>query len=111
MLACSLAWHLRRAWAPLTYTDENPPARADPVAPAPRSPAAHAKASRPHDQAGHPYRSFRSLLGHLATLTRHQVLFAGASATVPLLAEPTSAQRAAFDPIAAPFPPTSAVPH
>ncbi len=104
MLGCYLVWHLRRAWAPLTYTDENPPARADPVAPAPRSPAAHAKASRQHDQAGHPYRSFRSLLGHLATLTRNQVRFAGATATVPMLAEPTSAQRDAFDLIGAPIP-------
>src|SRR5580704_10389928 len=26
MLACYLTWHLRRAWAPLTFTDENPPA-------------------------------------------------------------------------------------
>ena len=26
MLACYLAWHLRKAWAPLTFTDQNPPA-------------------------------------------------------------------------------------
>ena len=52
MLACYLIWHLRRAWAPLTFTDENPPAPADPVAPARRSAAAQAKASRQHDQAG-----------------------------------------------------------
>src|SRR5215831_18874850 len=25
MLACYLSWHLRKAWAPLTYADENPP--------------------------------------------------------------------------------------
>jgi hypothetical protein len=25
MLACYLTWHLRRTWAPLTFTDENPP--------------------------------------------------------------------------------------
>src|SRR5260221_12809566 len=97
MLGCYLVWHLRRPWAPLTYTDENPPARADPVAPAPRSPAPHAKASRQHDQAGHPYPSFRSLLGHLATLTPNQVRFAGPTAPLPLLAEPTSAQRDRFD--------------
>jgi hypothetical protein len=34
MLAQYLTWHLRRALAPLTYTDEHPPARANPVAPA-----------------------------------------------------------------------------
>ena len=37
MLACYLTWHLRRAWAPLTFTDEHPPAPDNPVAPARRS--------------------------------------------------------------------------
>jgi hypothetical protein len=104
MLACYLVWHLRRAWAPLTFTDEHPPTAADPVAPTSRSKAAQAKASRQHDQAGHPYRSFRGLLGHLATLTRNQVRFAGTAATVPMLAEPTSHQREAFDLIGLPIP-------
>jgi hypothetical protein len=43
MLACHLTCHLRRAWAPLTSTDQNPPAPANPVAlarsPRPRHPA------------------------------------------------------------------------
>jgi hypothetical protein len=104
MLACYLTWHLRRAWAPLTFTDENPPQQENPVAPARRSAAAQAKASYQHDPAGRPYRSFRELLEHLATLTRNQVRFAGASATVPMLAEPTSTQRDAFDLIGAPIP-------
>jgi hypothetical protein len=103
-LACYLVWHLRRAWAPLTFTDEDPPAAADPVAPARRSPAAQAKTSRQHDQAGRRYRSFRGLLTHLATLTRNQVRFAGATATIATLAEPTSIQREAFDLIGAPIP-------
>src|SRR5215467_4904546 len=40
MLAAYLTWHLRAALAPLTYTDEQPPARPDPLAPpaAPRQP-------------------------------------------------------------------------
>ncbi len=104
VLACYLTWHLRRAWAPLTFTDENPPAPSDPVTPAHRSAAARAKASRQHDQAGRPYRSFRGLLAHLATLTRNQVRFAGAHATVPMLAEPTSQQREAFQLIGAAIP-------
>jgi hypothetical protein len=104
MLACYLTWHLRRAWAPLTFTDEQPPARDNPVAPARRSATAQAKASGQHDPAGRPYRSFRGLLGHLATLTRNQVRFAGTRATVPMLAEPTSAQREAFRLIGAPIP-------
>ena len=96
MLACYLTWHLRKAWAPLTFTDENPPAPANPVAPARRSPHAQAKASYQHDQAGQPYHTFRGLLDHLATLTRNQVRFAEARATVPMLTEPTSTQREAF---------------
>ena len=104
MLACYLTWHLRKAWAPLTFTDEHPPAPANPVAPARRSPAAQAKASGQHDPAGRPYRSFRGLLEHLATLPRNQVRFAGTEATVPMLTEPTSTQREAFTLIGAPIP-------
>ena len=42
MLACHLTWHLRQAWAPLTFTDQNPPAPASPVAPARRTGRAQA---------------------------------------------------------------------
>ena len=104
MLACYLTWHLRRAWAPLTYTDQDPPAQGNPVTPARRSATAQAKASGQHDAAGRPYHSFRGLLEHLATLTRNQVRFTGTRATVPVLAEPTSAQREAFDLIGVPIP-------
>jgi hypothetical protein len=104
MLACYLTWHLRRAWAPLTFTDQNPPGQDNPVTPARRSATAQAKASGQHDPAGQPYRSFRGLLEHLATLTRNQVRFAGTRATVPMLAEPTSAQREAFRLIGVPIP-------
>ena len=45
LLACYLIWHLRKAWAPMTFTDEHPPGRDNPVAPAQRSAAADAKAS------------------------------------------------------------------
>jgi hypothetical protein len=52
MLACYLVWHLRSAWAPLTFTDEHPPARDNPVAPAQRSRQAQTKASTQRDQFG-----------------------------------------------------------
>jgi hypothetical protein len=104
MLACYLTWHLRRAWAPLTFTDEDPPDQGNPVAPARRSARAQAKASGQRDPAGRPYHSFRGLLGHLATLTRNQVRFTGTQVTVDMLTEPTSTQRQAFDLIAAPIP-------
>jgi len=103
-LAAYLTWHLRRAWAPLTYTDEEPPQQDNPVGPARRSAAANAKAARKHDQDGRTCHSFRGLLEHLATLTRNQVRFAGTGTEIPVLAEPTSAQRQAFDLIGAEIP-------
>jgi hypothetical protein len=104
MLACYLTWHLRRAWAPLTFTDQEPPQQDNPVTPARRSAAAQAKASHQHDPAGQPYHSFRGLLEHLATLTRNQVRYTGTQVTIAMLAEPTSAQRQAFELIGAPIP-------
>ncbi|HYA50624.1 MAG TPA: hypothetical protein VEG33_05595, partial [Streptosporangiaceae bacterium] len=67
-------------------------------------PAAQAKASRQRDEYGRPYYSFRGLLTHLATMTRNDVRFAGTTTTVPMLAEPTSTQREAFDLIGVPIP-------
>jgi hypothetical protein len=104
MLAAYLTWHLRQAWAPLTYTDEEPPAPASPVAPAQRSAPAEAKARRQHDEHGRPYLSYQGLLAHLATLTRNELRFAGTTATVPVLTDPTSRQKEAFDLIAAAIP-------
>ena len=108
LLACYLIWHLRTAWAPMTYTDKHPPQRENPVAAAQRSPQAHAKASRKHDADNNPLRSFRGLLDHLATLTRNQVRYHGASTDVPVLAEPTPDQRRAFDLLDTPIPLTTA---
>jgi Transposase DDE domain len=102
MLACYLAWHLRDAWAPLTFTDEHPPARADPVAPARRSPAAQAKASRKADTSGQPVRGFRDLLDHLAALTRDTITISGQ--TVDKITTPTPTQRRAFDLLNTPIP-------
>ena len=104
MLACYLTWHLRQAWAPLTFTDQNPPEQDNPVAPARRSAAAQAKASYQHNPAGQPYRSFRGLLDHLAALTRNQVRYTGTDVTIAMLAEPTSTQRQAFELLGAPIP-------
>jgi hypothetical protein len=104
MLACYLIWHLRRAWAPLTFTDQDPPGQDNPVTPARRSAAAQAKASGQHDAAGQPYYSFRGLLEHLATLTRNQVRFTGTQVTIAMLTEPTPAQRQAFELLGTPIP-------
>ncbi len=102
MLACYLTWHLRQAWAPLTFTDEHPPARGNPVAPTRRSPSAAAKAAFKTGPGKQPIRSFRDLLGHLATLTRDTITVG--SQPVAKLTAPTPTQRRAFDLIGAPIP-------
>jgi hypothetical protein len=104
MLAGYLTWHLRKTLAPLTYTDEHPPTRDNPVAPATRSTAAEAKASRHRDSNNDPVRSFRGLLDHLATLTRNQVRLAGTQHTVAMLAEPTPTQQRVFELLNQPLP-------
>jgi hypothetical protein len=95
MLAAYLVWHLRRAWAPLCFTDEDRPARSDPVAPARRSGEAMAKASRRQSTDGHALHSFGSLLDHLATLTRDEIVFTG-GARIHKLSNATPTQRKAF---------------
>jgi hypothetical protein len=90
LLAAHLVWHLRRAWAPLTYTRDNP------VAPAQRSATAARKASHRRDEHDQPVRAFRGLLDHLATLTRNDIQH-GDTVVVPTLTTPTPTQRRAFE--------------
>ena len=97
MLAAYLTWHLRRALAPLTFTDQHPTPRTDPVAPATRSAAAARKASRRKDQDDQPVRSFRRLLDHLATLTRNDIQYGPDGPTIPTLAIATPTQRRVFE--------------
>jgi len=106
MLAAYLVWHLRQAWAPLTFTDENRPDPADPVAPARRSQGADAKAATKTTTDDLPARSFTALLDHLATLTRADLRYGDdqGAPTVPTLSEPTATQRRAFELIGAPIP-------
>ena len=108
MLACYLTWHLRKAWAPLTFTDQTPPHRDNPVAPAQRSAAAQAKASTKHDANGNPVRNFRDLLDHLATLTRDRIRYHHTDIEIDKLTDATPEQRRAFELITAPIPLTIA---
>jgi hypothetical protein len=103
MLALYLVWHLRKAWAPICFTDEAPPPRADPVAPATRSEGALAKVSRHKSDDGEALHSFGTLLGELATLTRNTIVFAN-GARITKLAIPTPLQHRAFDLIGVPVP-------
>ena len=103
MLASYLIWHLRKAWAPLCFTDEEPPGRDDPVAPAVRSRGARNKDARKLTAAGDTVHDLSSLLNHLATLTRNTVVFSG-GVRIEQLTLPTPLQRRAFELIGAPIP-------
>ena len=54
MLACYLVWHLRKAWAPMTFTDEHPPQPDNPVAPAQRSAGRRRQGLQPTRRPGQP---------------------------------------------------------
>jgi hypothetical protein len=95
MLAAYLTWHLRTALAPLTFTDENIPVPADPVAPARRSPQAAAKDAGKETPDGLTLYRYRDLLGHLATLTRQVINFNGQK--IEKITTPTPVQARAFD--------------
>lgn len=104
MLGAHLTWHLREAWAPLTFTDEARPTQVDPVAPARRSRAASQKAARRAQPDGTLLRPFQGLLDHLATLTRNTNALAGTEVTFDQLTEATPTQRKAFELLEIPVP-------
>jgi hypothetical protein len=102
MLACYLTWHLRRALAELTFTDQHIPAPADPVAPAQRSPQARAKDRAKRNRDGLTVYRYRDLLAHLATLDRQTITFNGRP--IEKLTSPTPVQRRAFELLGATIP-------
>jgi hypothetical protein len=106
MLASYLVWHLRQAWAPLTFTDENRPDPLDPVAPARRSRGADAKAASKTTTDELPATSFTALLDHLGCLARVDLRYGDhdTGPTVPTLAIPTATQRRAFELLSAVIP-------
>jgi transposase len=81
MLAYYVEWHMRQAWAPLMFTDEDQAAKAtrDPVAPAQRSPEALDKVHRQRLEDGSVAHSFTTLLASLATITRNTCRTPGAN--------------------------------
>jgi Transposase len=96
MLALYLERHLRDAWTELTFQDEAPPHRTDPVAHASRSAAADAKAATKRTTTGQPAHSFTSLLAELALQTRNTISLPGTDATFDKLADPTPLQARAL---------------
>ena len=97
LLAYYLEWHLRAAWAPLLFTDEQPPLTADPVAKAERSPAAKRKASTQRTTDGDPCHSFTSLLAELALIVRDTNQISGTEATFTKVTRPNRTQARALE--------------
>jgi hypothetical protein len=97
MLAYYLEWHLRRAWAELTFEDEQPPPARDPVAKAERSPEARRKARQKTTAAGEPGHSFRTLLRELALIARTTNRITGTEATFLKVAKASAIQRRALE--------------
>ena len=103
LLVCMLAYWVQRemqqALAPLLFVDETPPARPNPVAPAPRSERALRKDRTGRTAEGFPVHSFRTLLATLGTLVKNRVVARGADpgTAFDLLTQPTPLQQRAFE--------------
>jgi hypothetical protein len=103
LLLCLLAYwvqrEMQRALAPLLFVDEAPPARANPVAPAPRSRPALRKDRTQRTSDGFPVHSFRTLLATMGTLVKNRVVPHGAhpGMAFDLFTQPTPLQQRAFD--------------
>jgi hypothetical protein len=89
MLAYYVEWHLREAWAPLLFKDEQPPVAADPVSKALPSEQAQRKASHQRTDDGAVVHSFKTLLGELATRARATIRIAETEVKFTRLVQPT----------------------
>jgi transposase len=101
LLAYYVEWHLRRAWAPLLFEDEQLPEerrQRDPILPATSSPAAQAKKLTKQTSDGFPVHSFATLMADLAS--RARVTYALKSEEISLsfnqAPEPTPLQARAY---------------
>jgi transposase len=80
LLAFYVEWHMRRAWEPLLFEDEELDRDRnlrDPVAPAQASKSVRRKKETHITPDGLPVHSFRTLLAHLATRARNTCVVAG----------------------------------
>jgi transposase len=102
LLAYYVEWHLRRAWAPILFEDEErreEGERRDPVAPAKPSESARQKKSSHQTQQGLPVHSFETLMAELATRARVTYGLRSEDST-PIfkqLPEPTPLQARAYE--------------
>lgn len=80
LLAYYVEWHLRRAWEPLLFEDEElvvDRKRRDPVAPARASESVRLKKKAHRTPDGLPVQSLRTLLAHLGTRCRNTCVVTG----------------------------------
>ena len=102
MLAYYVEWHMRQAWAPLLFADEDQAAKLvrDPVAPATRSNAALKKVlSRTLDD-GSPVHSFQTLMAQLQSIVRNTCRTPGSAVDAPtfeIITTPNHTQKRALD--------------
>jgi hypothetical protein len=102
MLAYYVEWHMRQAWAPLMFADEDQAAKLvrDPVAPATRSDAAMKKALSLTLEDGSPVHSFQTLMAQLQTIVRNTCRTPGGAADAPtfeIITTPNHTQKRALD--------------
>ena len=79
LLAYYVEWHLRQAWEPLLFEDEElvvDRCTRDPVAPARASESARRKKKTHTTPGGLPVQSFRTLMAHLGTRCRNTCVVA-----------------------------------
>jgi len=102
MLAYYVEWHLRAAWEPLLFAEQDhdaaEAARTSPVEPAHISPTTQRKRTTRRTDAGLPVSSYTGLIEHLASLTLNIVALPSApQATFTMLSRPTPLQAAALE--------------
>jgi len=97
MLAYYLTWHLKAAWKPLLFADEDRPISPDPVTKAVRSLSAQQKAQTKRTTTGHAAHSYRTLLTELATQTRNTTRLHGHTSSFEKLTQPTALQADALE--------------
>ncbi len=102
MLAYYVEWHMREAWRPLLFADEDQAAKLtrDPVAPAKRSAAALRKVHTKVLDDGTPVHSFGTLLKNLSQIVRNVCRQRGAGPDAPtfeLVTTPSPTQQRAYE--------------
>src|SRR5271165_4995321 len=96
LLAFYVEWHMRQAWEPLLFEDEEldwDRDRRDPVAPAQASASARQKKKTHMTPDGLPVQSFRTLMAHLATRARNTCVVTGNPKKPPFSKVPDAAAR------------------